>query len=64
MGWTNAYPHVSVDWWDCSTAFTCVCGEQELLFSEDGEQTCDNCGRIYRFVTRLDMKERDEAGTT
>lgn len=43
-------------WWEASAGFNCLCEYQEIVISdESGNKTCDTCGRVYRFTSKLEM---------
>lgn len=43
-------------WWEASVGFDCLCGNREIVISdESGDKTCDTCGRVYRFITKLEI---------
>lgn len=47
---------LKVLWWEASVGFNCLCEYQEIVISdESGDKTCDTCGRVYRFTTKLEM---------
>ncbi len=48
---------IRFQWFDCSVSFDCPCGETEIYMdTETTEVTCD-CGKIYKFVCKLKVKE-------
>lgn len=47
---------VKFHWFDCTTAFDCPCGNQEIFVSEDNEDVECECGRVYKFTCRLEVR--------
>lgn len=43
-------------WFDCTVSFDCPCGEQEISMDEESEDIECECGRIYKFTCRLEVK--------
>lgn len=47
---------LNILWREASAGFNCLCEYQEIVISdESGDKTCDTCGRVYRFTSKLEM---------
>jgi hypothetical protein len=46
-------------WFDCTCEVKCLCGKNNImLLSDEGEpRECDECGRTYRLVSYVEVKE-------
>lgn len=53
-------------WFDSTCEVICPCGiSNNLILSSDGEEkTCDECGRTYRLVSYVEVKESGEDSPT
>jgi len=58
-GWRKVdWDKVKEDWRDCSVGISCECGNSAFAVDDQcGESRCDHCGRVYRLVTRLEVKD-------
>lgn len=45
---------------EAEISFTCVCPEHHEIFVSDEPVTCSACGRIWRYVVQLQVKEPGE----
>jgi hypothetical protein len=55
--------NLKILWWDSSIGFDCPCGNTEIVMSDEAQKTCDNCGRIYVFTTKLELIKDAEITT-
>ena len=44
------------EWYELAEGIVCACGEQIVVSVDDGQKRCE-CGRTYRLVCRLQMRE-------
>mgnify|MGYP001609197138 CR=1 FL=1 len=44
-----------ISWWDASVCFDCQCGNKEIVLSDEGDDYWCECGRVYRFYSRLEV---------
>ena len=56
--WINAYDKVKVVWAEDSAMIDCPCGMHEIVLSSESDPKVCRCGRVYRFVTIIQMQEK------
>ena len=49
--------NISWQWGDALSCFDCECGEEEIILSEGGQEKACECGRIYRMIFRVEVKQ-------
>jgi hypothetical protein len=45
-------------WDDCTCCIKCLCGEEIVLDDQNGPTEC-SCGKTYKLVTSIHIKEND-----
>lgn len=57
MGARGIVDRLKILWWDSSVGFDCLCGENKEIIMDDegGQKTCDVCGRVYAFGSKLEL---------
>lgn len=43
-----------ISWWEASVCFDCECGNKEIVLSDESENYRCECGRVYRFCSKLE----------
>jgi hypothetical protein len=60
-GWRVIQPHRVPDsgWQDSCVVIVCQCGDVVRIY-DNYDTTCDTCGREYRLVSHVEMREKED----
>jgi len=46
---------ILINWWDASVCFDCQCGNKEIVLSDESDNYHCQCGKVYRFYSKLEV---------